>query len=124
MRIERCDGALGAYPDAASNPINNRSCLFEQPIQVFKTDGYANLIETFVGAEAYSFVFDGQLGYLDHALAMVKEEMKTRRDIYEWDAMAWVLYKSKKFDEAQKAFETFLNQDSGAIKIIIGGVED
>ena len=29
-----------------------------------------------------------------------------------------------KFDEAQKAFETFLNQDSGAIKIIIGGVED
>jgi len=29
-----------------------------------------------------------------------------------------------KFDEAKKAFDTFLNQDSGAIKIIIGGVAD
>lgn len=40
---------------------------------------------------------------LDHALTMMKEEMKTRHDIYQWDAMAWVLYKTKKFDEAQQA---------------------
>jgi tetratricopeptide (TPR) repeat protein len=45
---------------------------------------------------------------LGHALAMVKEEMKTRHDIYEWDALAWVLYKIKKFDEAQKASEKAL----------------
>ena len=45
---------------------------------------------------------------LDHALVMVKEEMKTRHDIYEWDALAWVLYKSKKFDEAWKASEKAL----------------
>ncbi|MGI9596116.1 MAG: ExeM/NucH family extracellular endonuclease, partial [Acidimicrobiales bacterium] len=31
--------------------------------------GYTDLVEQFVGAGAYSFVFDGQIGYLDHALA-------------------------------------------------------
>jgi len=28
-----------------------------------------------------------------------------------------------KFDEAERAFKTFLKPDEGAIKIIIGGVE-
>ena len=40
---------------------------------------------------------------LEHALAMVREEMKTRRDIYEWDALAWVLYQSKQYEEARQA---------------------
>ena len=38
---------------------------------------------------------------LDHALAMIREEMKTRRDIYEHDALAWVLYQSKQYAEAK-----------------------
>ncbi|HEU4918154.1 MAG TPA: ExeM/NucH family extracellular endonuclease, partial [Candidatus Limnocylindrales bacterium] len=33
------------------------------------TDDYVNLIATYQGPFAYSFVFDGQAGYLDHALA-------------------------------------------------------
>lgn len=41
----------------------------EDPITTLKNAGYTNLLETFVGAGAYSFVFDGQWGYLDHALA-------------------------------------------------------
>src|SRR5260370_18505745 len=40
---------------------------------------------------------------LEHALAMVREEMKTRPDIYESDALAWVLYQSKHHDEARQA---------------------
>lgn len=32
-------------------------------------DDYTNLIAAYQGAFAYSYVFDGQLGYLDHALA-------------------------------------------------------
>ena len=40
---------------------------------------------------------------LDHALAMIKEEMKTRRDIYEHDALAWVLYQNKQYAEARQA---------------------
>jgi len=31
-------------------------------------DDYTDLLFQFIGEEAYSFVFDGQLGYLDHAL--------------------------------------------------------
>ena len=32
-------------------------------------DDYTNLVKAFGGAMAYSYVFDGQTGYLDHALA-------------------------------------------------------
>ena len=50
----------------------------EDPIDAIKAgpddtagtgDDYTNLIEQYVGTYAYSFVFDGQSGYLDHALA-------------------------------------------------------
>ena len=41
----------------------------ETPITTLVGAGYTDLIEQFVGDDAYSFVFDGQLGYLDHALA-------------------------------------------------------
>lgn len=41
----------------------------EDPITALEDVGYTDLIEQFEGDEAYSFVFDSQLGYLDHALA-------------------------------------------------------
>jgi uncharacterized protein len=41
----------------------------EDPIGVFEDAGYTNLIQQFGGDDAYSYVFDGQWGYLDHALA-------------------------------------------------------
>ena len=41
----------------------------EDPIREFEDGGYVNLIAKFVGPEAYSYAFDGQWGYLDHALA-------------------------------------------------------
>ncbi len=40
----------------------------EDPVTALKNAGYTNLIETKVGASAYSYVFDGQWGYLDYAL--------------------------------------------------------
>ncbi|MCU1537469.1 MAG: hypothetical protein JWP82_1820 [Humibacillus sp.] len=40
----------------------------EDPITTLQAKGYTNLIERFNGAEAYSYAFDGQWGYLDHAL--------------------------------------------------------
>ncbi|HSN75112.1 MAG TPA: hypothetical protein VL334_08485, partial [Anaerolineae bacterium] len=36
---------------------------------LLKAAGYTNLVDQFLGADAYSYVFDGQWGYLDHALA-------------------------------------------------------
>jgi uncharacterized protein len=42
----------------------------EDPITALKEEGgYTDLIDLFVGEEAYSYVFFGQAGYLDHALA-------------------------------------------------------
>jgi uncharacterized protein len=40
----------------------------EDPISVFTAANYVDTIARFVGDEAYSFVFQGQSGYLDHAL--------------------------------------------------------
>lgn len=41
----------------------------EDPITAFKDVGYTDLIRRFMGDTAYSYIFDGQSGYLDHALA-------------------------------------------------------
>ncbi len=45
------------------------ACLKEDPITALVNAGYTDLIDSFVGAGAYSYVFDGQSGYLDHGLA-------------------------------------------------------
>jgi predicted extracellular nuclease len=45
------------------------SYAMEDPITTIKNAGYTNLISTLIGEDAYSYVFDGQWGYLDHALA-------------------------------------------------------
>lgn len=41
----------------------------EDPIQLLAGAGYTDLLAQFQGQDAYSYVFDGQLGYLDYALA-------------------------------------------------------
>ena len=58
-------GDLNAY--AQEDPIK---ALIEGADDTQGTsDDYTDLVQQFVGNEAYSFVFDGQFGYLDHALA-------------------------------------------------------
>lgn len=41
----------------------------EDPIDTIRAAGYTDLIFQLLGEEAYGYVFDGQTGYLDHALA-------------------------------------------------------
>jgi hypothetical protein len=41
----------------------------EDPIDAILADGYTDLLFHFQGEYAYSYVFDGQAGYLDHGLA-------------------------------------------------------
>ena len=43
----------------------------EDPIDSILAGGYTDLIHAFRGEDAYSFVFDGQTGYLDYALSSV-----------------------------------------------------
>lgn len=45
------------------------SYAMENPITVIKNVGYVDLAASFGGATAYSYVFNGQWGYLDYALA-------------------------------------------------------
>ena len=41
----------------------------EDPIDELRAAGYTDLLFEYQGEKAYSYVFDGQLGYLDYALA-------------------------------------------------------
>ena len=41
---------------------------YEDPITTFVNAGYTDLIQSFVGPAAYSYSFDAEWGYLDHAL--------------------------------------------------------
>lgn len=43
--------------------------LREDPIRTMVAAGYENILESFVGTDAYSFVFRGESGALDHAFA-------------------------------------------------------
>jgi predicted extracellular nuclease len=45
------------------------SYAMEDPIIAIEGAGYANLVKEFFGPWAYSYIFDGQAGYLDHALS-------------------------------------------------------
>jgi len=47
----------------------------EDPIDVLLAGGYQDLVFEYNGEDAYSYVFDGQVGYLDHALALVNSSL-------------------------------------------------
>ena len=40
----------------------------EDPVRALNTAGFADLINAHIGLEGYSYAFDGEWGYLDHAL--------------------------------------------------------
>lgn len=47
------------------------SYMREDPVAAIEAAGYTNLLDALVGEDAYSFLFDGQVGTLDHALSSV-----------------------------------------------------
>lgn len=55
----------------------------EDPVTVIRNAGYVNLIDSRIGAKGYSYVFDGQWGYLDHALASQSLSLQVA-DVLEW----------------------------------------
>lgn len=55
----------------------------EDPIVAIENSGFTNVIESIGGAEAYSYVFGGEFGYLDHALAS-ESLMAQLIDATEW----------------------------------------
>ncbi len=76
----RVQGALAIVDWLASNPTGAEDSDYmvigdlnsyakEDPIDVFLAAGYTDLGRAFGGERTYSYVFDGQWGYLDYALA-------------------------------------------------------
>ncbi len=65
---------LNTYPTGVVDPDmlimgDLNAYAMEDPITAIKDAGYTDLIQQYVGDDAYSYVFGGQFGYLDHALA-------------------------------------------------------
>jgi predicted extracellular nuclease len=55
----------------------------EDPISALTTAGYTDLINNTLGADGYSYVFGGQFGYLDYALANASLQSQIV-DVVEW----------------------------------------
>ncbi|MET0385838.1 MAG: ExeM/NucH family extracellular endonuclease [Polyangiales bacterium] len=51
----------------------------EDPVRTLESHGFVNLVERQLGASAYTYVFDGRAGYLDHALASPSLAAKLNR---------------------------------------------
>ncbi len=71
-------------------------------------DDYTNLVKTFGGTKAYSYIFAGQTGYLDHALASISL-LQYVRGIANWhinaDEMPSFDYNDAVKDNGEAAFE-------------------
>ena len=51
-----------------SSPGDLNAYAMEDPVAAIKAASYTNLTESYIGASAYSYGFEGQFGYLDHVL--------------------------------------------------------
>ena len=76
----RTDAAIALVNWLATDPTNSgdpdymiigdlNSYRMEDPIDALKTGGYTDLLDAVIGPNAYTYLFDGQLGYLDYAMA-------------------------------------------------------
>ncbi len=88
----------------------------EDAITALTSAGYTDLIEQFLGNGAYSFVFNGQLGYLDHALgnASMTEQVT---GVAEWHINADEVNLFDYNDDIRDTGEASFEQKSGALPI-------
>jgi predicted extracellular nuclease len=59
------------------------SYAMEAPVKTLEDAGYANLVRQRIGPDAYSYVFDGQWGYLDYAFGSASVQPQVA-GVYEW----------------------------------------
>ncbi len=88
----------------------------EDPIVALEDGGYVDLIDVLLGADAYSFVFDGQLGYLDYALASQALEPKIT-GITEWHTNADEVNVFDYNDTVQDLGEASFERESTALEL-------
>ncbi|KWI50662.1 endonuclease [Burkholderia pseudomultivorans] len=59
------------------------SYTYEDPIRLLESRGYRNLVSRWIGDKAYSYVYNGEAGYLDHALASLPLASHVKA-VHEW----------------------------------------
>jgi tetratricopeptide (TPR) repeat protein len=118
----RIPEAIASYTRAQSSvplveyagALQDLYALAGQPDEVRKQAGMVDMIDKMEQAAGLNVNRNLALAYadrdrkLDRALALVEGELRGRRDIYTYDALAWALYKNKKYEEAAKAKEKAL----------------
>ena len=104
---------LASDPTASGDPDiliigDLNAYAMEDPIAAIEDAGYVNLIEAFADEDAYSFVFDGQLGYLDHALGNASMTAQVT-GVTEWhinaDEVNALDYNDQVLDDGERSFE-------------------
>ena len=88
----------------------------EDPITVLKNAGYVDLIDQFQGAAAYSYLFGGQLGYLDYALASPTLAARVV-DVAEWHINADEVPLFDYNDEIRDSGEATFERKSSALEL-------
>ncbi len=134
--ITRTDAAAALVDWLATDPTNSgdpdfliigdlNSYKSETPIDAIKagaddTDGtsddYTDLLENFVGPDAYSYVFDGQLGYLDYGLASANL-LSQVTGATAWNINADEVSVFDYNDDIQDAGESSFERESNALPI-------
>ena len=82
QRGQRAAAWLATDPTGTGDPDvlllgDYNSYAKEDPITALEDAGYTNLDRAFLGPDAYSYVFDGQWGSLDHALARPRSRRRS-----------------------------------------------
>ena len=88
----------------------------EDPIVALQDAGYTDLVASFGGPNAYGYVFDGQLGYLDHALANPSLQPQVA-DVAEWHINADEIPLFDYNDDQRTADEATFEEESDSLPL-------
>ena len=85
------DWSAGSLAEAADGKVliigDLNAYLRENPVRVIENGGFVNLLDREIGDSAYSFVYNGQAGALDHAFASPALAARVRQ-VVEWHVNA------------------------------------
>ncbi|WP_334043131.1 ExeM/NucH family extracellular endonuclease [Burkholderia ambifaria] len=102
------------------------SYTYEDPIRLLESRGYRNLVSRWIGANAYSYVYNGEAGYLDHALASLPLASHVKA-VHEWHinadeplALQYTLaYKSAEQQKTYYAPDAYRSSDHDPVLVDI-----
>jgi predicted extracellular nuclease len=122
----RTDAAIALVNWLATDPTNSgdpdymiigdlNSYRMEDPIDALKTGGYTDLLDAVIGPDAYTYLFDGQLGYLDYAMANDNLTLSGQvTGVTAWNINADEIPLFDYNDEIQDSGEASFERESGA----------